>query len=87
MQQGGCKHIQCPKSCTHSLAPIQEDILWIVRYLHSIGIDAKPGLIFERRYPSYVRDIPTIEDHIQYILAFTSPTLLPSALILPVVQR
>ena len=42
--------------------PVQHDTLMIVQYLHSIGIDARPSVIYEREYPPYVRVIPSIID-------------------------
>lgn len=40
--------------------PIQLDTLYIVQFLHSIGINFQPSLVIERNYPSFVTDLPTI---------------------------
>lgn len=43
-------------------SPIQSDTLWIVRFLHSLGEDAKPVCVLERNHPSWVVDLPSISD-------------------------
>lgn len=42
-------------------APVQLDTLRIVRYLHSIGVDATPFYCVERGHPLWVTELPSIE--------------------------
>jgi hypothetical protein len=41
--------------------PISLDTLYIVQYLYFHGISMQPDTIIERKYPSYVTELPTIE--------------------------
>jgi len=40
--------------------PIQYDTLYIVQYLHYLGIILKPQYCIERNYPSWVTSLPSI---------------------------
>lgn len=42
--------------------PVSLETLKIVRYLHSLGIDAKPSVIVERNHPPEVIALPAIYD-------------------------
>lgn len=41
--------------------PIQLETLAIVRYLHAMGVDARPAAIIERMHPAWVTELPAIE--------------------------
>jgi hypothetical protein len=42
--------------------PIQYETLYIVQYLHSLNIDARPNKIYECNYPANIISIPSILD-------------------------
>lgn len=42
--------------------PISLDTLYIVQYLHSIGIEIRPYTIIERNYPKEITRLPSILD-------------------------
>lgn len=41
--------------------PIQLDTLYIVQYLHSIGINIIPKYCIERNHPKWATELPSIE--------------------------
>lgn len=41
--------------------PIQYDTLYIVQYLHYLGINIIPTCCIERNHPSWVNELPSIE--------------------------
>lgn len=41
--------------------PIQYDTLYIVQYLHYLGINMIPMCCIERNYPDWVNEMPSIE--------------------------
>lgn len=41
--------------------PISLDTLYIVQYLHFLGISLEPHTIIERQYPPHVTALPTID--------------------------
>ena len=44
--------------------PIELDTLYIVQYLHSLGINMVPIIIIERSHPATVVELPCIFDHV-----------------------
>jgi hypothetical protein len=43
-------------------APVQLETLRVVQYLHSLGIDLRPTLIFERNHSERATSLPAIHD-------------------------
>lgn len=43
-------------------SPISPETLKIVRYLHSLGKDARPASIVERNHPPQAQELPSIHD-------------------------
>ena len=41
--------------------PIQYDTLYIVKYLHYLGINIIPTCCIERNHPEWVKELPSIE--------------------------
>lgn len=42
--------------------PVQLDTLNIVRYLHSIGVEARPSVVYERNHPAWATCLPAVLD-------------------------
>ena len=43
-------------------APIQLETLYVVQYLHSLGKDLRPAMIFERNHSKHATSLPSIHD-------------------------